>query len=230
MSASSLGHLVRNRRKELGLTQDELAGSLGVDASYITKIERGKRSPGLDLVVTMAETLGLPPDEVLSHTKHAHAYNAVFSKSVHHLRLAEAAPDYGPQVRERQIPVISHVSAGEPIECAWTDAGLPVGAGLDWAPAPPDGSVPDHMYSLRVRGTSMLPMIREGALIFVDPEAVVHNNDLVVAKDVEGRAWLKHVRLSGEMVILKSLNQQFEDILLPRSKVQFMHRVAWIKP
>ena len=43
---TDLGKFIRIRRKELKLTQTELARRLGVDDAYISAIERGVRTPG----------------------------------------------------------------------------------------------------------------------------------------------------------------------------------------
>ena len=40
MKRNSLGQLIRTRRKELGLTIEELARKVGIDRTYLTKIEK----------------------------------------------------------------------------------------------------------------------------------------------------------------------------------------------
>jgi len=40
-----LGTRIRNFRKELGLSQEELAFRCGFDRTYISMLERGKRNP-----------------------------------------------------------------------------------------------------------------------------------------------------------------------------------------
>ena len=39
-----LGNRIRNKRKELGLTQENLAAIAGIDRSYIGGVERGERN------------------------------------------------------------------------------------------------------------------------------------------------------------------------------------------
>jgi len=43
--ASSLGEKLRNKRLELGLSQEELAHSLGVDTSTVTDWEKNRHKP-----------------------------------------------------------------------------------------------------------------------------------------------------------------------------------------
>jgi len=47
------------------LTQRSLAQKLGVEASHVAFIERGRRKPSLRLVARIAATLGLDPRELL---------------------------------------------------------------------------------------------------------------------------------------------------------------------
>lgn len=62
MSASTrttLARRVRALRVEHGLTQDRLALMVGVEQSYISRIEAGERSPNFDLLVKLAEAFDL---------------------------------------------------------------------------------------------------------------------------------------------------------------------------
>lgn len=43
-SLTALGSRIRHRRKQLALTQEELADRSGMDRSYVGGIERGKRN------------------------------------------------------------------------------------------------------------------------------------------------------------------------------------------
>jgi y4mF family transcriptional regulator len=58
-TALELGSTFALRRKELGLAQQELADLAGVSARSIFAIEHGKPTARLDLVLAIAETLGL---------------------------------------------------------------------------------------------------------------------------------------------------------------------------
>ena len=50
---------LRERRKELNLTQEQLADLSGVSTRFIHNLEAGKESLQLDLVLLVASTLGL---------------------------------------------------------------------------------------------------------------------------------------------------------------------------
>jgi transcriptional regulator with XRE-family HTH domain len=58
----SLGRRIKERRKTLGLTQQQLAESLGVTPQHISVIEQDKRTPSLSSLARMAEQLGVTVD------------------------------------------------------------------------------------------------------------------------------------------------------------------------
>lgn len=61
----SFGEMVRNRRKEKGLTQKELAEMVGIDFTYLSKIETGDLPPPSDEIIKkLATNLDLEADEL----------------------------------------------------------------------------------------------------------------------------------------------------------------------
>ena len=62
MPAPLIGLKIRERRKELGLTQTALAGRLGISVSYLNLIEHNKRSIGGRLLRQVAEELEIGLD------------------------------------------------------------------------------------------------------------------------------------------------------------------------
>jgi len=59
MATLPIGHRVRARRRELGITQTALAKTLGISVSYVNLIEHDKRSIGGALLNRMGEALGM---------------------------------------------------------------------------------------------------------------------------------------------------------------------------
>ena len=60
-----LGLRIKRLRTEKGLTQEKLAESLGISVEYVGKIERGKRTPSLDLVIAMSKFFHTSTDYIL---------------------------------------------------------------------------------------------------------------------------------------------------------------------
>lgn len=54
-----LARIVRERRRELGLSQEDLAGVIGVHRMFVSQLEAGKRSMRLESVLRLVQALGL---------------------------------------------------------------------------------------------------------------------------------------------------------------------------
>ncbi|MGH2853520.1 MAG: helix-turn-helix domain-containing protein [Solirubrobacteraceae bacterium] len=57
---------VRAQRTALELTQEELAGELGVTHQHVSRIEGGHAVPSLDLLVRLGSRLGVSTDYLLT--------------------------------------------------------------------------------------------------------------------------------------------------------------------
>ena len=62
-------NIIRERRKQLGLSQDELAKKCGVSRQTITAIENNKYDPSLALAFALADELMLRVDELFIRDK-----------------------------------------------------------------------------------------------------------------------------------------------------------------
>lgn len=60
------GDVVRERRAELGLSQEALAERCGVDRKSISRVETGTFSPSLDRVWRLADGLDLPISDLFA--------------------------------------------------------------------------------------------------------------------------------------------------------------------
>ena len=59
-------NLIRSRRKELGLSQEDLARRCGVSRQTVNAIENNKYDPSLSLAFHLARELQLTVDELFS--------------------------------------------------------------------------------------------------------------------------------------------------------------------
>lgn len=56
---SNIGKIIIQRRKELGITQEDLAFSANVDRTYIGYIENGKQNISISILCKIANVLNL---------------------------------------------------------------------------------------------------------------------------------------------------------------------------
>ncbi len=63
--SAEVGHLIRTAREAANLTQLGLAQRLGVTQTAVSYWESGKRTPAIDDLLNLADTLGVPPARLL---------------------------------------------------------------------------------------------------------------------------------------------------------------------
>tara|TARA_R110001599_G_scaffold213875_3_gene411691 strand:- start:4368 stop:4574 length:207 start_codon:yes stop_codon:yes gene_type:complete len=63
--AKSFGENFKGKRKEVGLSQDEVSLLSGIDRSYVGRIERGEVNISLEKVYLLAKVIGCSPKDLL---------------------------------------------------------------------------------------------------------------------------------------------------------------------
>ena len=63
---STIGARIAKRRKDLGMTQEDLAGKLGVSAQAVSKWENDVSYPDISLLAPLVKTLDMTTDELLT--------------------------------------------------------------------------------------------------------------------------------------------------------------------
>lgn len=79
------GEYLRELRKEKKVTQRRLAELVGIDFTYISKIENGSMDPPAeDKIIRIAEVLGVEPDElILAAKKVPSSYKKIIVENEH---------------------------------------------------------------------------------------------------------------------------------------------------
>src|SRR3954462_14896353 len=123
----SFGSYLRQRRREYGYTQEELAELAGCSPASIRKIEAGERRPSRQVAELIAECLEIPADE-----------RPTF------LRLARAEP-----------PAAAQRPDGPGIKGHGSGAGSVVPPGPTYAPRPPATNLPVSLTPLIGRDSAI---------------------------------------------------------------------------
>lgn len=66
----AIGQRVRKSRKNLKLTQEKLAETIGLTSVYISRIENGKAKMSLDTILRLSQALNINPGYLLSGIFH----------------------------------------------------------------------------------------------------------------------------------------------------------------
>ena len=67
----TLGQKIRNRRGELGLTQNELSEKSGVSQPYISLLEKGNFNPSAVYLFKLSKALSVDIEELLETERRA---------------------------------------------------------------------------------------------------------------------------------------------------------------
>lgn len=62
--AKKLGENLKRIRTEKGITQSDIAKSLGVSRGFVSNIENGKRNPTLSTISRLAKAVDVPTEEL----------------------------------------------------------------------------------------------------------------------------------------------------------------------
>ena len=68
MDKHTMGDRIREARKKLSLTQEQLAEKLDVSLVYVSEIERGMKMPSMALFIRLVEILDVSADYLLRDT------------------------------------------------------------------------------------------------------------------------------------------------------------------
>lgn len=66
-----VGEELRNAREGAGMTQEELSSKARVDRSYISQLERGLKSPTLDMLLRLCKAMGVSAAEIVARVEQA---------------------------------------------------------------------------------------------------------------------------------------------------------------
>lgn len=208
------------RKKELGLTNEEIAYRAGITDVYVSLVLRGKRIPGDEVLIRMARALELDPRALvyLAHWEKAPREGKEYFEG---LPVSRAVPSLAgvesydslepfPLGHAASIPVVGWVQAGkfEPAE----DGGFPPGAADEYVYSDIKGR---NLFALRVENDSMETLFHEGDILVVNPNIKPESGDYVIARlSDEGEATFKKLVEKEGIVILRPLNPAYEDIIL----------------
>ena len=233
----SFGQRLRDRRKEMGYTQGELAEKLGISLSAVSNYENGQNAMREDILLRVFEILKIEPNYLYQDAFKGTAftcsveeetlvktYRSLRSTGKQTLRAvatglaacqAELEAEQPPEEEERQIPLYhSPAAAGY--------AAPVFGEDFDYITV--TGEVPPGAdFAVRIQGDSMEPTIHDGSIAYVNRDPL--NNGDVGIFCVDGDMLCKqYVQDRLGIVYLFSLNRDRADadVVLPRDSGRSM--------
>ena len=77
---TGIGKRIQNRRKQLMLTQEQLAEMMNVSIQMVSNLERGNKAIRIDNLLRISEILGVSTDYILTGRHNALDYSAASDK------------------------------------------------------------------------------------------------------------------------------------------------------
>lgn len=68
----TIGKRIRQRRKELNLSQEKFAETIGISPNHVSSIENGKQAPSFETFILICEQLKVTPDYLLLGNMHSY--------------------------------------------------------------------------------------------------------------------------------------------------------------
>lgn len=179
----NIQNLIKNRRKELGLTLLDIANACGVSEATVSRWESGdivnmKRSR----IAQLANVLKISPS-MLIHDDY------------------DVQTDLNPIIKPK-VPVLGVVPCGEPIE-AIEDI-------IEWIDVVP--SQAKNHFGLIAKGDSMAPFILDGDILVVKHSPVVDSGKIAIVKVNGDEATCKRLVINGSGLTLVPNNPMYQTL------------------
>ena len=188
---AEIGKRIREKREELGMTQEELASKLGYkNKSSIAKIETGANDIVQSKVVEFANILNTSVAYLMGLEKHSST----------------------PHKKGVVINVLGRVAAGIPLE-AIEDI-------IDTEEIPEELAKTGDFFGLQIHGDSMEPRMCAGDVVIVRQQDDAESGDIVIAMVNGNDATCKRLRKYKEGIELISNNPSYKPMFFSNEDIE----------
>lgn len=171
----SIGQRIKNRRKEMKMSADDLGKKIGKNRATIYRYEKDEiENMPYDVIEPIAKVLRVSP-----------AYLMGWDKEENNIQTLPV----------REIPIVSQISAGLPI---YAEENILEHTYI----ATKKLNSNKEIFGLKVNGDSMDKEFRDGDVVIVEKDAVVENGQIAVVQVNGYDATVKRVRYEKDRIIL----------------------------
>lgn len=217
----NVGERMKLRRKEIGISADDVAEKIGVSRSTVFRYEKGEiEKLPIEILYPLSEVLRTTPEYLMglnSNNDITTIYNQLEpprQKKVY---------SYAEQQLKEQNKVVSFPVYGK------TAAGTsPVTYGDPDVEHKEFSSVPAGAdVALVVSGDSMEPLISDGSIVFYKSQPNVENGEIAIVEIEGDGVTCKRVKFDydNEKIILQSENDKYEDMVFNNDQIRILGKV-----
>lgn len=234
MNNVDLGHRIKQRRTDLGLTQGDIATEVGVAISTIQRYETGSiERVKLPVIEAIARALHVNPDWLVGKTPDMIDYDDgdllasiplnyieacdgdvqrayKLYRAVEKENLETSLPDnILPMPATYTVPLLGTIACGEPILAAEN--------------IEDNVEIPEHIhadFALRCKGDSMInARIHDGDIVYIRQQPAVNNGE-IAAVLIGDEATLKRVYVYEDHVVLQPENPAYAPLVYFKDAMQ----------
>lgn len=195
-----MGNYLSERRKEIGLTQREVAEAVGVAEATVSRWESGEiANMRRDKISALAKVLHCSPDFVMTGERSD---------------VPAIPPGFEPLPKMVKRPLVGSIACGEPITAEENIE--------DYVDVPEDAHCD---FCLRCKGDSMIEAgIHDGDVVYIHIQPEVENGQIAAVR-IDGEATLKRVFWdeSAQTLTLLAENRSFSPLVFTGSVLETVH-------
>lgn len=238
---AEIAAVLRNLRIRRGLSQGDVAAAIGINNSYMSRIEAGDRRPSPKILKRLSEVFECSYDDLagaagIFSAEPARASGgatdplttAAVQQFINRMQAAGSDVLLPPASARRAVPVFDTVPAGllKDANVVETHADVPkiVLTEEELAHDP-------RAFALVVRGDSMVEAgILDGDVLIVSPAMRVQPGDIAVVQIDRGTTAVKRVYVENDRVILQSANHHYKPLVLSYpDEVEILGKVILVR-
>lgn len=197
----TIGHRIRKRREELGMSQEELGRKLGYKSrSSINKIELDQRNLTQSKIAALAKALNTTPAYIMG-------WEDEFPDQTSAINIKNILP----MPKTKKVPLLGDIACGVPI--------LAVENVAEYV----DMDTDIHAdFALRCKGNSMInARIFDGDIVYIRQMPEVENGEIaaVLIGTMDTEATLKRVYRTEDSLRLCAENPSYKDIVFFKEEI-----------
>lgn len=225
-------NIIKQKRKELGLSKKELAILLGTNESLITKWENGLvNDMKRDKILSLSKALNIQPNDILEITVDSfeETISSQIQEIVSELNITRQKNVYSFASKQleqqkhstKQIINGRSTAAGSPLDGAFQDSQADTMV-IDSIEIP---SGADEMVT--IAGDSMEPLLKKGQQVFIHYQPTIENGEIALLAIQDEGVTCKKVYFndSNFTIVLESLNEKYEDMVYPSDAIRIIGKV-----